>query len=279
MDNTKDLVKEHMAKLIADEIMKDSAVVEQLKAEILKDLLPAQSSKFTPAEDANTMNLDENIEQTSEPIAEQSNEEIKEQKDLTMKEKIQKILQGKSETPATEKLKPKLKGDFINKWKHFVEREQIMDNVNPISESNDFTFNPDGVPNEYKNVFKGEVKPKTFKDEPYTPASLESLDILSKVKKTVSYKPVPTINRFDEGLFKDSPIRVRIKTPEEIKEEFIKNHSMPPEVVELLEKKSATKPKNRTTRKPKNKPGKRSAKPKRTVSKRAPKMSVKKVKR
>src|SRR5690606_10404445 len=138
---------------------------------------------------------------------------------------------------------------FVNKWKHYVQREQIIDNVNPVKESNEFTFNPDAIPQEYKEVFKGEVKPKTFKDEPYSPGNYNALgEALAQVRKTVSYKPAPTVNHFGEGLFKESPVRVRIKSAEDIKKEFLESHAMPPDVVELLEKGSTP-----TISKPKSK--------------------------
>jgi hypothetical protein len=116
MDNTKDLIKEHMAKIVAEEICKDQNVIEKLKAEILKNLLPTPVVETTPV---------------TEPVQETKKEETETKKDFLSDFPI---LQHKS-------------------WKDLFE-DRKSHHKDQLDKAAGFKFNPEKLPDWYKNKTK-----------------------------------------------------------------------------------------------------------------------------
>jgi hypothetical protein len=122
MDNTKDLIKEHLAKIVAEEICKNENILNQLKEEVLKDLLPA-----TP-----TIN---NVVEEKIKEQESSNEIQNPTNDLTGSKKDKSPFDSLKETQSLL--------DSINEDLKKLHKEQSKKELN-------FKFNPDGLPAWYK---------------------------------------------------------------------------------------------------------------------------------
>lgn len=232
MDNTKDLIKEHLAKIVAEEICKDQNVLEELKAEVLKDLLPTKTKEEATKTDQSELNVS-TMDWTK-------NNESQTIPDLLEKEPTEK-------SPFDSLTEAKKLLDAINEDLKKLHKEQSK-------KENDFKFNPDGLPDWYKTKDRSK-KPFSF--------DFGSLDF-PKFKGFQGSNTIPVMrDLFNKPIETPKPAPVvKTKPVDDILENFIKEHTIPSDVAEILEKSKKEKPKIKRAARITVKPARKKAKKK-----------------